>query len=223
MKVTYLGPVAECADHPAIQEMPVSDLPASSFLVEVAPDAGVDGELIEGDVLVGDENRIAEYGDVVLACDECDEMRAYHSHRIGGYLRLVPMGGGQAVPATSLDCVGVVVRRARNPANDIQQETPTMAITLAEAFEPWYRMSTWHTRGPNNDKTFYRCCYEFFQVHGGRAGAEEFREHLRDVIPRRGDGNWLELHEEKLGEYASDFEVIFLYLSDTGQISSRNS
>ena len=222
MKVNYLGPVAECADHPAIQEMPVSDLPCSSFLVEVAQDAGIDGELMEGDVLVADENRITEYGDVVLACDEYDEMRAYHSHRVGGYLRLVPMGGGEAVPASALDCVGVVVRRGRNPANDIQLETPPMAITLAEAFEPWYCMSTWYTRGTNNDKLFYQCCYEFFQVHGERAGAEEFREHLRDAIPRRGGGNWLDEHEKKLSEYATEFEVIFWYLSDTGQISSRN-
>lgn len=219
MKVTYLGPVAECADHPAIQEMPVSDLPFSSFLVEVAPDAGIDGELMEGDVLVADENRIAEYGDLVLACDECDEMRAYHSHRIGGYLRLVPMGGGQAVPATSLDCVGVVVRRARNPANDIQLEVPTMAITLAEAFEPWFRKSTWHTHGPNDDKAFHRCCQKFFQTHGGRADADDFRDHLRDAIPRRGGGEWLQYHEEALNRYATQFDAIFAYLDDTKQLA----
>lgn len=218
MKVNYLGPLAECANHPAIQEMPISDLPASSFLVEVAPDAGVDGELMEGDVLVADENRITEYGDVVLACDEYDEMRVYHSHRVGGCLRLVPMGGGEAVPASALDCVGVVVRRARDPANEIQQETPPMAITLAEAFEPWYRVSTWHTPHPKDAERFHRCCHQFFQVHGGHTDYDDFREHLRDAIPRRGGGEWLDYHEESLERYAEKIDAIFEYLSDTGQI-----
>jgi len=114
MKVTYLGPVVAIADHPAIQEMPVSDLPASCFLVEVSDEAGVDGEIIEGDVLVIDENRIPEHGDLVLGCDEGD-MRIYHSHRIGGFLRLIPVGGGHSVTVSVIDCTGVVIRHSRDP------------------------------------------------------------------------------------------------------------
>ncbi|WP_322528539.1 hypothetical protein R5R73_01255 [Salinicola sp. LHM] len=219
MKVSYLGPVAAASDHPAIQEMPVSDLPATSFLVEVAPGAGVDGELIEGDVLVADENRIAKYGDLILACDEYDEMRAYHSHRIGGYLRLVPVGGGQVVPASMLDCVGVVVRRARNPANETQLEVATMAITLAEAFEPWYRVGTWHTPWNADVVRFNRCCHKLLQVHGERPDRDDFANQLREAIPRRNGGEWLEYHEKALARYAEGFAAILTYLEDTGQVA----
>ncbi|WP_342595493.1 hypothetical protein AAGT95_03010 [Salinicola lusitanus] len=216
MKVNYLGPLAECANHPAIQEMPISDLPASSFLVEVAPDAGVDGELMEGDVLVADENRITEYGDVVLACDEYDEMRAYHSHRVGGCLRLVPMGGGEAVPASALDCVGVVVRRARDPANEIQQGTPPMAITLAEVFEPWFSLSTWSTPNPADARRFHECCARYLD-RGGSMSAYTFAETLRVAISLRHRGRWDDYSEQALQRRAKCAEAISEFMHDAFQ------
>ena len=121
MRVNYLGPLLVSNDHPAVQEMPVSDLPASCFLVEVSPEAGVDGELIEGDVLVADENCVAAHGDLVLARDASQQLRAYHSHRIGGCLRLMPVGGGQSVTASVVQCAGVVVRRSCDRSNDQHQ------------------------------------------------------------------------------------------------------
>ncbi|KAA0016662.1 hypothetical protein F0A16_16430 [Salinicola corii] len=196
----------------------MSDLPASSFLVEVSPGAGIDGELIEGDVLVADEKRITEYGDLVLACDEYDEMRAYRSHRIGGYLRLVPMGGGHAVPASALDCVGVVVRRARNPANDFEPEE-IADTTLADAFAPWFSVSTWNTSSPADARRFHECCHDYMQSSGGQVRAGAFVETLRKAISQRCGGSWDDYCERALQSRAQCAEAICAYLHDTHQIT----
>ncbi|MBZ9576745.1 hypothetical protein [Modicisalibacter sp. MOD 31.J] len=112
MKVTYLGPLRLGGGHAALADVPVSDLPASCYVVEVSEDAGVDGEIIEGDVLIVDEALPAQHGDLVLIGEDC-ELYLYRSHRIGGGMRMLPMGGGEGCFARRVDCRGVVVRWAR--------------------------------------------------------------------------------------------------------------
>ncbi|MDN3526029.1 hypothetical protein QWY79_12215 [Halomonas sabkhae] len=57
MRLTYLGPAMPGHDHLAHQGLDARRLPPSCYLVEVCAGAGVEGEVIEGDVLVIDEAR----------------------------------------------------------------------------------------------------------------------------------------------------------------------
>lgn len=112
MRVNYLGP-ALGLDHPALDELDARRLPPSCYLVEVSDEAGVDGEIIEGDVLVVDEARPVQHGDlVVVATDEA--YRLFQGHRIGGAVRLTSANGGQEGRFShQVDCRGVVVHQAR--------------------------------------------------------------------------------------------------------------
>lgn len=217
MKVSYLGPMLVCRDHPAIQEMPVSDLPATCFLVEASDEAGVGGEIAEGDVLVADENRAAEFGDVVLACNEFEEMHAYHASRAAGRLHLVPVGGGESVPAAALDCVGVVVRRARR-AGDVDAMLTPEQTTLAEAFFPWFKLSTWCTPNPADARRFHECCEAYLQS-GRSMRAYGFAEALRVAISKRNGGRWDDYCEQALQRRAQCAEAISEFMHDTHQVS----
>lgn len=113
MRLQYLGPALLGHDHPALASLEDRQWPPSCYLVEVGEDAGVDGEIIEGDVLVVDESRPVQHGDlVVVQADEA--LRLCRSHRIGGRFRLTRMAGPQeSLWARQSECRGVVVETAR--------------------------------------------------------------------------------------------------------------
>lgn len=110
MKVHYLAP-CRLAEHPALD---AAALPASCYLVEVSDEAGIEGAIIEGDVLVVDEARPVQHADLVVVEVE-SQLRLFRSHRIGGCMRLVPASGGRGHHADPEACRGVVVRKARMP------------------------------------------------------------------------------------------------------------
>lgn len=116
MRLIYLGPALPGHDHPALERLDPRRLPPSFYLVEVSEDAGVDGEIIEGDVLVIDESRPVQHGDLVAVQGE-DALRLCRSHRIGGRVRLVCTAGPrESFFARPEDCAGVVVRKLRTQA-----------------------------------------------------------------------------------------------------------
>ncbi|SFT96568.1 hypothetical protein [Halomonas saccharevitans] len=113
MKVNYLGPCL-AVDHPALAELDHEPLPVSCYLVELSEEAGVEGPLIEGDVLVVDEARPVQHGDLVVV-ETGEGLGLFKSHRIGGRFRLLPASGGEGRGADPEVCRGVVVRKARMP------------------------------------------------------------------------------------------------------------
>jgi DNA polymerase V len=114
MKVNYLGPAC-LIEHPALADMMASQLPPSCYLVEVSDEAGVEGPVIEGDVLVVDEERPVQHADLVVVEVE-SQFRLYKSHRVGGRCRLVPASGVRGHFAQPQACRGVVVDQLRTPA-----------------------------------------------------------------------------------------------------------
>lgn len=111
MKVNYLGPVG-FVEHPALEDESASAMPLSCYLVEVSDEAGVEGPVIEGDVLVVDEAQPVQHADLVVVEVEA-QLRLFRSHRIGGRCRLLPASGGEGRPVRRSEFRGVVVRRAR--------------------------------------------------------------------------------------------------------------
>ncbi|NWO08556.1 MAG: hypothetical protein HLX50_23460 [Alteromonadaceae bacterium] len=61
-------------------------------MIEVSEEAVVNGPLMEGDLLVVDEQKPAGHVDLVVV-DLEGEQRLFKSHRIGGRMRLMPSGG----------------------------------------------------------------------------------------------------------------------------------
>ncbi|MCE8028795.1 hypothetical protein HOP54_08845 [Halomonas daqingensis] len=115
MRVNYLGPL-RAGIHPAMEGLNLKQFKAGCYLVEVSSEAGVDGPIIEGDVLVVDESRPVGHADLVVA--ELDgEQRLFRTHRIGGAYRLMPTAGPRhSVIARVSDLRGVVVSQARRYA-----------------------------------------------------------------------------------------------------------
>ena len=114
MRLIYIGPALPGHDHPALEGLDARRLPSSCYLVEVGEDAGVDGEIIEGDVLVIDEARPVQHGDLVAVQGE-DSLQLCRSHRIGGRFRLMQTAGPQeSTWARQSDCRGVVIKQARS-------------------------------------------------------------------------------------------------------------
>lgn len=111
MRVLYLGPCA-LTDHPALAELDPQRFPLSCFLVEVSEEALPGGEVLEGDVLVVDEARAPAHDDRVVAEVE-SEYQLFRAHRVGGRLRLLPIGGGQGCFIGPEQFKGVVVQQAR--------------------------------------------------------------------------------------------------------------
>ncbi|MEC9483134.1 MAG: hypothetical protein UMU75_07375 [Halomonas sp.] len=112
MRVTYLGPLIAGLQHPALQGYDLSQFSSTCFLVEVKEDAGLEGPLIEGDLLVVDEGRAPQHNDLVIALVE-QQQCLFHAFRIGGSLLLIPpRGKSDSIPAQWLDLRGVVVSQA---------------------------------------------------------------------------------------------------------------
>ncbi|MEO1852727.1 hypothetical protein [Chromohalobacter sp.] len=113
MRVHYVGPLVAGLDHPAMRGYDASQFPPSCYLVEIGDEGGIEGPLIEGDVLVVDEQRPVGHADLVVV-DLEGEQRLFKSHRIGGRLRLMPtVGPKESLWARRSDLRGVVVSQAR--------------------------------------------------------------------------------------------------------------
>ncbi|SDG22178.1 hypothetical protein SAMN05216571_106155 [Onishia taeanensis] len=113
MRVNYLGPVCMGIEHPALDGYDLTRFGLSCFLVEVSAEAGVAGSLIEGDLLVVDEQKPAQHDDLVIVEVE-GEQRLFSSLRVGGRLRLIPTAGPrESIWARQAQLRGVVVRQAR--------------------------------------------------------------------------------------------------------------
>jgi SOS-response transcriptional repressor LexA len=137
MRVTYLGPAALGHTHPALEGQEVRQYPPSCYLVEVSAEAGVDGPVIEGDVLVVDEARAPGHADLVVAEVE-GEQRLFRAHRIGGTFRLLPMAGPRiSLAARPRDLRGVVVRQARASEGDGLQGVAEISHGRAAAAGPF--------------------------------------------------------------------------------------
>ncbi|RCV89709.1 S24 family peptidase [Billgrantia montanilacus] len=112
MRVNYLGPLI-AGMHPAMEGLNLKQFRASCYLVEVSDEAGVNGPIMEGDLLVVDEARKVGHADLVVAELE-GEQRLFRTHRIGGAYRLLPTAGPrQSVIARVSDLRGVVVSQTR--------------------------------------------------------------------------------------------------------------
>lgn len=112
MRLTYLGPLALGLDHPALAGVACDDYSPNCFAVEATSEAGVDGQVIEGDVLVVDEVRELGHGDLVVV-EMDDALHLYKTFRIGPRFRLLPPNGGTGLMATARMVRGVVVHQAR--------------------------------------------------------------------------------------------------------------
>lgn len=108
MRVNYLGPAFPGLTNPCVSTLGFCEIPPECFLVEVSEEAGVGGEIQEGDVMLVDERRPIQHGDLAVMEVE-GQLRLFLSHRIGGSFRLTPAGGGQGMFAKPEDCRGVVV------------------------------------------------------------------------------------------------------------------
>lgn len=113
MRLNYLGPVCLGLDHPALESYDLSRFRPTCYLVEVSEDAGVGGPLMEGDLLVVDEQKPVQHDDLVVM--ELDgEQRLFRCHRIGGRMRLISTAGPrESIWARQSDLRGVVVSQAR--------------------------------------------------------------------------------------------------------------
>ena len=113
MRVNYLGPVCLGIEHPALKGYDLTRFRPSCYLVEVSEEAGVSGPLVEGDLLVVDEQKHAQHADLVVV--EVDgEQRLFSSHRVGGQMRLMStVGPRESVWARQAVLRGVVVSQAR--------------------------------------------------------------------------------------------------------------
>ncbi|MGC3875034.1 hypothetical protein ACPF7Z_17420 [Halomonas sp. GXIMD04776] len=112
MRVNYLGPACLGIDHPALDGYDLSRFRPSCYLVEVSEDAGVGGPLMEGDLLVVDEQKPAQHADLVVELDRVQ--RLFSSHWIGGRMRLMPTAGpDELIWARQSDLRGVVASQAR--------------------------------------------------------------------------------------------------------------
>ncbi|MAM57350.1 MAG: hypothetical protein CMN25_08455 [Salinicola sp.] len=113
MQVQYLGPLMMGLGHPALFGYDLERFPASCFAVELKEGAGLDGPLIEGDVLIADESRMIGNEDLTIAKVEGEHLLA-RAWRIGGRLRLIPLQGRESVFAREEMLLGVVVSQARS-------------------------------------------------------------------------------------------------------------
>ncbi len=112
MRLTYLGPLAIGIDHPALAGVDCDGYSPNCFAVEVGPEAGVHGPVIEGDVLVVDESHSLGHDDLAVV-EMDDALHLYKTFRVGSRYRLLPLNGGNGLMATARMVRGVVVHQAR--------------------------------------------------------------------------------------------------------------
>ncbi|WP_110710513.1 hypothetical protein [Salinicola sp. CR57] len=112
MQVQYLGPLMMGLGHPALAGYDLGSFPPSCFAVELKEGAGFDGPLIEGDVLIVDEDRMIGNEDLMIAKVEGEHLLV-RAWRIGGRVRLIPLHGRESLFAREEMLLGVVVSQAR--------------------------------------------------------------------------------------------------------------
>ena len=112
MRLSYLGPITMGIEHPALVGVDCDGYSPNCFAVEVGPEAGVQGAVIEGDVLVVDEARSLGHDDLVVV-EMDDALHLYKTFRVGSRYRLLPPNGGSGLMATARMVRGVVVHQAR--------------------------------------------------------------------------------------------------------------
>ncbi len=66
MRVNYLGPAIPGLTNPCVSTLGIKEISPQCYLVEVSDEAGVNGEIIEGDVLVVDESRPVQHDDLTV-------------------------------------------------------------------------------------------------------------------------------------------------------------
>ena len=105
----------------------------SKIMVEVSEEAGVVGPLMEGDLLVVDEQKPAQHADLVIVEVE-GEQRLFNSHRIGGQIRLIPpTDRSGSFPARQSDVRGV---RGGSPVLCVGVRSAVADARLAGAPDP---------------------------------------------------------------------------------------
>lgn len=112
MRVNYVGPLIRGMKHPALKGYDLSRFAPTCYLVEVSEEAGVDGPLIEGDLLVVDEAAVVQHADLVIV-ERYGQHQLYSSHRVSGRIRLIPPVGSGSFFAKASEVRGVVVSQAR--------------------------------------------------------------------------------------------------------------
>ncbi|WP_110678812.1 hypothetical protein [Salinicola sp. RZ23] len=112
MQVQYLGPLMLGLGHPALRGYDLNSFPPSCYAVELGPAAGFEGPLIEGDVLIVDEDRLPTHEDLIVAKLEGEHLLG-RVWRIGGRVRLIPLQGHESLFVTGEVLRGVVVSQAR--------------------------------------------------------------------------------------------------------------
>lgn len=112
MRLNYLGPLALGVDHPALVGVDGAAYGPGCFAVEVGCGGCLEGEVIEGDVLVVDEARRLAHDDLVVVEVE-QTLRVFKTFRVGPRFRLLPLQGGEGVMATARMVRGVVIDQVR--------------------------------------------------------------------------------------------------------------
>lgn len=116
MHVQYLAPLCMGKNHPSLRGCDLSCFSSDCYAVSVGEEAGVDGPLMEGDVLIVDEARVPGHGDLVLAEIET-EQRLFHYWRPGYRTLLRPVSGGSSRYAKAGCIRGVIVSLLRQYAS----------------------------------------------------------------------------------------------------------
>ena len=113
MDVNYIGPIGMDVYHSATGGCDLSGFPDSCYLVEVGDAAGVEGPIIEGDLLVVDEQRCPHHDDVIVV-NTGGSSRLHRTVRVGDRILAIPMVGPRnAFPITQEIFRGVVVCQHR--------------------------------------------------------------------------------------------------------------
>ncbi|MGJ8514606.1 hypothetical protein R84981_001200 [Carnimonas sp. R-84981] len=112
MRVRYLGPMLLGIDHPALAGLSPDHFSPNAFAVEVREDAGCDGPIIEGDVLIAEERGSVLHDDLVIV-EQDDEYHLMRAFRLNNRVRLLSLSGSEGCWARSGEVKGVITRQLR--------------------------------------------------------------------------------------------------------------
>lgn len=113
MDVNYIGPIGMDAHHPATRGCDFSGFPGSCYLVEVSAEAGIAGPIIEGDLLIVDEQRSPHHDDLIIA-NVGKRAQLHRIVRMADRLWAIPLVGARSSFQLTQDAFrGVVVCQHR--------------------------------------------------------------------------------------------------------------
>lgn len=113
MDVNYIGPVGMDTSHPVTHGCDFSGFPDSCYLVEVSDTAGVEGPIIEGDLLVVDEQRYPHHDDFIIV-NIGRHSKLHRMVSMGDRVLAIPMLGPRNAIAITPDIFrGVVICQHR--------------------------------------------------------------------------------------------------------------